>query len=266
MVEGRRLLALSTSSWEALPYDATVAVHLHLDDAYLTGFSAVVTASQDGWVALDRTAFYPGGGGQPADRGRFVVDGADLLVPEVRADPTGEIWHRTEGGELAPGTAIEAELDWVYRYALMRAHGLMHVVNTIARASFAGAITGVQLGPDHSRIDLRLEGFSRDRLVEFEDAVNAAVRRDLPITARTIEESEYRARPELIRTVEALPPVKDGRVRIVEIASFDAQACGGTHVHSTAEIGVARLTRFENKGRDNKRFYWQLDQPTGTLA
>jgi misacylated tRNA(Ala) deacylase len=240
-----------------------VAAQLYLVDPYLTGFSAVVTASQGGWVSLDRTAFYPGGGGQPADRGRFVVAGTDLLVSEVRADPTGEIWHRVEG-ELTPGSTVEAELDWSYRYALMRAHGLMHVVNTVARASFAGAITGVQLGAHRSRIDLRLEGFGRDRLVEFEDAVNVAVGRDLAITARTIEESEYRARPELIRTVEALPPVEDGRVRIVEIAGFDAQACGGTHVHSMAEIGVARLTKFENKGRDNKRFYWELNQPTGS--
>lgn len=134
----------------------------------------------------------------------------------------------------------------------------MHVVNSVARDRFRGAITGVQLGVDRSRIDLRLCGFDRDRLPEFEDAVNAVLARDLPIRAHVISEAEYRSRPELVRTLNVEPPVAAGRVRVVEIVGFDAQACGGTHVHSTGEIGTSRIIRYDNKGRDNKRLYWEL--------
>jgi misacylated tRNA(Ala) deacylase len=231
---------------------------LYLDDPYVPAFDADVTASREGWVALTRTAFYPGGGGQPADRGRLLAEGADLGVLEVREDDGGEVWHRV-GRDLAPGAAVRGELDWPYRHALMRAHALMHVVNTVARDRFGGAITGVQLGPERSRIDLRLDGFTRERVPELEALVNEVLARDLAVGPRTISEEEFRRRPELVRTLEVRPPVIGGRVRIVEIAGFDAQACGGTHVHATSEVGRARIVRFDNKGKDNKRFYWELD-------
>ena len=241
----------------ARPYDAVVTARLYLDDSYLTSFAGIVTASHDGWVALDRTAFYPGGGGQPSDQGSLTVAGSTLAVTEARAGQKGQVWHLVNA-EVAAGAPVEGTIDWPRRHALMRAHGLMHVVNAIARARFDGAITGVQLGVDRSRIDLRLAGFGRDRLPEFEDAVNTVLVRDLPIRARTIQEAEYRARPELVRTLSVEPPVVDGQVRVVELDGFDTQACGGTHVHTTAEIGTGRVTRYDNKGRDNKRLYWEL--------
>jgi misacylated tRNA(Ala) deacylase len=233
-----------------------VTVRLYLEDPYLVAFAAVVTAARDGWVALDQTAFYPGGGGQPADQGSLAAAGAELAVSEIGVE-AGLVWHRVDG-ELAPGTRVEGAIDWPRRHALMRAHGLMHVVNSIARVRFDAAITGVQLGVDHSRIDLSLEAFGREQLPDFEDAVNAVIARDLPISSRTISEADYRARPELIRTLAVEPPVIGGRVRVVEVVGFDTQACGGTHVHATAEIGAARVTRYDNKGRNNKRLYWEL--------
>jgi misacylated tRNA(Ala) deacylase len=240
-----------------------MAIRLDLSDPYLRAFDAEVTACQDGWCALSQTAFYPGGGGQPADRGRLVVGGDALPVEEVREDDAGEVWHRV-GRELAPGTAVRGELDWPWRHALMRAHALMHVVNTVARDRYGGAITGVQLGADRSRIDLKLDGFLRDQLPDLEQAVNDVLARGLAIGATSVTEAEFRARPELIRTLDVRPPVVDGRVRVVEIAGFDAQACGGTHVHSTAEVGRARIVRFDNKGKDNKRFYWVLEGPAAS--
>jgi misacylated tRNA(Ala) deacylase len=144
----------------------------------------------------------------------------------------------------------------------MRAHALMHVVNTVARDRFGGVITGVQLGPDRSRIDFKLAGFAREQIAELEERVNEVLARDLPVTSRTIPEEEFRRRPELIRTLEVKPPVVEGRVRVVEIVGFDAQACGGTHVHATGEVGRARVLKFDNKGKDNKRFYWELAAPT----
>ncbi len=230
---------------------------LYLEDPYLQEFDAEVDESADGWCTLSRTAFYPGGGGQPPDRGHLLVAGETLAVSAAREDDAGRIWHSV-GRELARGAAVRGAVDWGHRYALMRHHGLMHVVNTVARQRFGGVITGVQIGPERSRIDFRLAAFSREQLPELEGAVNEVVAGDLAVTSTVIGEDEFRRRPELVRTLNVLPPVVDGRVRIVEIHGFDAQACGGTHVHSTAEIGRARIARFDNKGKDNKRFYWEL--------
>lgn len=240
-----------------------MTARLYLQDPYLRAFDAEVVAARDGCCALSRTAFYPGGGGQPPDRGLLVVAGEPLPVDQVRedeADLGGQLWHHL-GRDLAPGTAVQGELDWAWRYPLMRAHALMHVVNTVARDRYGGVITGVQLGADRSRIDLKLDGFLRDQLPDLERAVNGVLGRGLAITACTIAEDEFQRRPELVRTLDVRPPVVDGRVRVVEIAGFDAQACGGTHVHSTAEVGAARIVKFDNKGRDNKRFYWELGAP-----
>lgn len=235
---------------------------LYLEDPYLREFEAEVTDSSDGWSALSQTAFYPGGGGQPADRGQLLAAGVAEPVVEVREDDGGQVWHRTVR-PLAPGTPVVGALDWPYRHALMRHHALMHVVNTIARDRFGGVITGVQLGPERSRIDLKLACFSREAVPELEQRVNAVLARDLPVTSTTIPEEEFHRRPELVRTLDVKPPVIAGRVRVVEIAGFDAQACGGTHVHRTAEIGGARILKFDNKGKDNKRFYWELTPPPG---
>jgi misacylated tRNA(Ala) deacylase len=229
---------------------------LYLDDPYLRDFDAQVEESADGWCALSSTAFYPGGGGQPFDRGHLVVRGEVIAVAAMRED-AGRIWHQV-GRELPAGEPVKGLIDWPYRHALMRHHGLMHVVNAIARDRYEGAITGVQIAPDRSRIDFRLAGFAREEIPVLEAGVNEVLERGLPVRSTTIGEDEFRRRPELVRTLNVLPPVVGGRVRIVEIEGFDAQACGGTHVHSTAEIGRARVARFDNKGKDNKRFYWEL--------
>ncbi len=168
---------------------------LSLDDPYRREFGAEVLESADGWCALSQTVFYPGGGGQPHDRGRLILRGGAVAVSAVREDD-----------------------------------------------------------------DFKLADFARERLVEFEGEVNAAIDRALPISSSTISEEEYRHRPELVRTLNVLPPVVDGRVRIVTIAGFDTQACGGTHVHSTGEIGRVRIVKFDNKGKENKRFYWAMHE------
>jgi misacylated tRNA(Ala) deacylase len=216
-----------------------------------------VVACNGGWCALDATLFFPGGGGQPPDRGTLTAGGEPVAVTEIREDESGVVWHRV-GEDLATGTAVHGAIDWSYRLALMRHHGLMHVVNTVARELFGGIITGVQIGAERSRIDFRLAGFDREAIPAFEARVNEVLARGLPVRHAVISEAEFRARPELVRTLNVLPPVVDGTVRVVEIAGFDAQACGGTHVRSTGEIGAARLVKFDNKGKENKRFYWEL--------
>jgi misacylated tRNA(Ala) deacylase len=261
---GARALAGSTFDQGALAWFAdgevwqtTMTARLYLDDSYRTAFDARVVASDADWCALDATLFFPGGGGQPPDRGVLTANGEPLSVAEVREDEAGVVWHRT-GRDLAAGVEVHGTIDWPHRYALMRHHGLMHVVNSVARERFAGVITGVQLGAERSRIDFRLTDFGRESLSVFEARVNEVLARGLAVRHAVITEAEFRSRPELVRTLNVLPPIVGGTVRVVEIAGFDAQACGGTHVRSTAEIGSARLVKFDNKGKENKRFYWEL--------
>jgi misacylated tRNA(Ala) deacylase len=166
------------------------------------------------------------------------------------------VWHCVACA-LVEGAAVRGAIDWPFRFGVMRHHALMHIVNTVAAQRYGGVITGVQLGPERSRIDFKLGAFDRAALGEFEGEVNAAIARALPITSSSVSEQEFLDRPELVRTLYVRPPVVDGRVRIVTIEGFDTQACGGTHVHSTAEIGPVRLVKLDNKGRENKRFYWE---------
>jgi misacylated tRNA(Ala) deacylase len=232
-----------------------VTRRLYLEDSYLAAFDSEVVACCDGWCRLAATAFHPGGGGQPSDRGRLVFAAGPVDITAVREDDAG-IWHSPVPA-LVDGDRVHGLLDWPHRHAVMRHHALLHIVNTIALRELGARITGAQIGPGRSRIDLQTAELSRDRLPELEARVNDVIGRDLALTATTVDEAELARRPELIRTLNVRPPVVDGTVRVVEIAGFDAQACGGTHVHSTGEIGRARLTRFDNKGKDNKRLYWE---------
>jgi misacylated tRNA(Ala) deacylase len=159
------------------------------------------------------------------------------------------------------GQQVRLRLDKDRRLALTRYHTVLHVVNTIALRDYAGWITGVQIGADYSRIDFKLEGFSPALCAELETKVNVVLARNHSLRACYLPEEEFRRRDDLLRTLEVKPPVVNGRVRVVEIQGFDAQACGGTHVSSTAELGRFSTYRTENKGRINKRLYVRLDQP-----
>jgi misacylated tRNA(Ala) deacylase len=233
---------------------------LYLDDPYLREFDAEIRASAEGGLELSCTCFYPGGGGQPPDRGTVTLGGETVPVSNVHEDDAGRLWHAVSR-PMPVGAIVRGTIDWAFRYALMRHHALLHVVNTIALRLFGGTMTGAQLGAERSRIDFKVPSLARDDLPAFEAAVNEVIARDLVITSAVIHETEYRQRPLLRRTLNVEPPIVDGKVRIVEIASFDAQACGGTHVHSTREIGAARIEKLDNKGKDNKRVYWSLATP-----
>lgn len=135
---------------------------------------------------------------------------------------------------------------------------MLHVLNTIVLRDYQGWITGAQIGVDYSRIDFNLPGFSPALCEELERKVNAVRDADHPIHAYTLPEDEFHARPELLRTLEAKPPVVEGRVRVVEITGFDAQASGGTHLPSTKGLGRFSITKTENKGKQNKRLYVHL--------
>ena len=235
---------------------------LYLQDSYCFETDATILAVQGDALACDRTCFYPGGGGQPADEGIAISpNGSKLEITSAFADEDELIWHI--GTSPPPpslvGASIHLNLNSERRLALMRHHTVLHVLNTIVLRDYAGWITGVQIGVDYSRIDFKLEQFSPALVPELEDKVNAVLVGNRPLKSYTIPEEDFRQRDDLLRTLEAKPPVVRGLVRVVEIEGFDAQACGGTHVHNTAEVGNFSIFRTDNKGKINKRFYIKLE-------
>ena len=213
-------------------------------------------------LAFDRTCFYPGGGGQPPDEGTVRLDGGESFeIVTAHADPDEIVWHVTPSS-LSPGLVgrfATLAVNRPRRLALTRYHTVLHVLNTIALRDYGGWITGVQIGVDQSRIDFKLDALSAAVCAELEGKVNAVVAGDHAVKAYYVSEEEFRARDDLRRTLEAKPPVSNGRVRVVEIEGFDAQACGGTHVETTSQVGRFAIVRTENKGRINKRLYVRLD-------
>ena len=237
---------------------------LYLEDDHCFDARAVVVAVVGEALACDRTCFYPGGGGQPPDQGEATLDSGEVLaIVGARADADGVVWHvsRPAPASGLVGRTVRLSVDRDRRLALTRYHTVLHVLNTVALREYGGWITGVQIGVDYSRIDFKLDGLSPAMCAELEAKVNTVLDARHALRAYSIPEAQFRARDDLLRTLQARPPVVDGRVRVVEIEGFDAQACGGTHVRTTAEVGRFSIVRTENKGRENKRLYVRLDAP-----
>lgn len=223
---------------------------LFRDDAYLAACEARVVAVGPEGIVLDRTVFYPMGGGQPGDRGTLrLEDGSTLAIRDTRKGGGSAILHLTvEGADLpVPGTRVEAVIDWERRYRLMRTHTALHL---LCRAVGA-PVTGGAVGELEGRLDFDLpEPPEKDAI---EGLLREWVAEDHPVDALWVDEAELASRPELVRTLSVRPPTGAGRVRLVRIAGVDLQACGGTHVRSTAEIGRVTIGRIEKKGRLNRR-------------
>ena len=223
---------------------------LFREDAYARRCEAEVTAALDGGVCLTRTVFYCQGGGQPGDRGRLLLSGDPALevVDTTKAD--GRIAHRLAEGSRVPavGASLVAEIDWPRRHRLMRMHSAMHLLC----AAVACPVTGGQVGADRSRLDFDLQGALVDK-DEIALRVARWIAEDRPIGFMWIDAAELDARPELVKTMSVRPPSTGGKIRLVEIEGVDLQACGGTHVRSTGEIGALTVGKIENKGRQNRR-------------
>jgi misacylated tRNA(Ala) deacylase len=225
---------------------------LFREDAYLKSCDAIVTAVDEKGIRLDRTVFYPTGGGQPGDSGRLTA--ADGTVIEIRdtikgAAP-GEIVHvPAEGAPAAAvGMPMTAELDWERRHRLMRMHTCLHLLSSIV----SGEVTGGQVSDGKGRLDFNLPDGAPDK-DKITEALNRLVSEDHPTGTRWITDDEMAARPELVRTMSVKPPVGAGRVRLLEIQDVDLQPCGGTHVARTSEIGAVECVKIENKGKMNRR-------------
>ncbi len=224
---------------------------LYLLDAYAAEVQTVVLESAGSAVLLRETPFYPGGGGQPADRGWIRWSGGEVAVAGYRRDGA-RVWHEVAGAAPPAGSVVRAVLDWPHRYAVMRHHSAVHVLSGVVYHLFAAAVTGGQIYPDRARMDFALEDLNRERVAAIEREANRVIREGRDILVRFVSREEF-ARDDLVRTAKNLVPSHLETVRVVEIAGFDAQADGGTHVRNTREIGLLRVVRTENKGKSNRR-------------
>lgn len=224
---------------------------LFRQDAYIREADAIVTAAEERGVRLDRSIFYPTGGGQPGDTGILRWDGGEAkIVDTVKADG-GDVLHvlAPDAPRPAVGTKVHTALDWERRHLHMRMHTAMHVMSSVIK----GSVTGGQVGADKSRLDFNLEGEVPTKEWVTEE-VNKLIALDRPVTPQWITDEELTARPELVKTMSVRPPMGAGRVRLLAIEGVDLQACGGTHVARTGEIGRIECTKIENKGKMNRRF------------
>ena len=231
---------------------------LYLDDAYLRSFTATVTKAQDGAIVLDRTAFYPGGGGQPADRGS--IEYGDRHWPVSRAKRIrGDVAHIVSGELPDVGTVVTGAIDWEYRYQLMRTHTAMHVLCGVIWRDYQSSVTGGDMQPLRGRMDFEFETMRRELVDEIEEAVNIEVAAAREVGTQILPREEAFQIPDLIRTKINLLPEGIKEVRTVEIAGLDLQADGGTHVANTSEVGRISIPDYKSKGKINKRVYVALE-------
>lgn len=233
---------------------------LYQRDSYVRVFEARVTAVLPEGVILDRTAFFPAGGGVPGDQGTLAAPGGPALRVTDTVEAEQGILHKLEAPGLAEGQAVRGELDWPRRYRLMRHHTATHVLTGVMFNGYQVRVTGNQIGVDKTRVDFAFEQFDREVLEEGFRRANALIAQDLPVRISFIPAAQARARPELFKLETAfrhdLP-----ELRLVDIGGFDVQADGGCHVASLKEVGRLVLTKSENKGKANRRVYFVLEGP-----
>lgn len=222
---------------------------LFRDDSYLRECQATVTYADGDAVMLDRTIFYPTGGGQPGDTGRISWDGGSTAVVNTVYGDGGEIHHLVAEGDTLPdsGTRVSLEIDWDRRYRHMRMHTALHLLGSVLQYG----VTGGSIGAEKSRLDFDMvDAVDKDAV---NDALQKLVTDNHSITCRWITDEELAAKPELVRTMSVQPPKAAGKIRLLDIEGIDLQPCGGTHLKSTAEVGGIRLGKVEKKGKHNRR-------------
>lgn len=235
---------------------------LYQTDSYLKEFTARILERDDEnqAILLDRTAFYPGGGGQPYDQGRLIVGGQLWAVQRVRKDQQG-VWHYLSGERTLPekGMVVEGQIDWQRRYALMRTHTAMHILCGVVFRDYGAQVTGGDMEPLKGRMDFEFETLTHDLVHVIQDAVNREVAAGREVRVAILPRERAFQIPDLIRTKINLLPPEISEVRVVELVGLDLQADGGTHVGNTKEVGHMRIVDYKSKGRINKRIYVELD-------
>jgi len=231
------------------------------DDSYQREFSAITISHdpENHGIALDQTAFYPGGGGQPPDKG--LIHHPDGSIPIIKVKQTGgQIIHFLPQDVPLPeiGSSLDYEIDWDHRYQLMRTHTAMHILCGTIFRDYGASVTGGNMDPLQGRMDFEFASLHKELVQTIEDAVNLEVERALPVSWRNIPREEAFLIPDLIRTKINLLPEHISEVRVVEIEGLDLQADGGTHVKNTSEVGKVRINDYKSKGRENKRIYLEI--------
>lgn len=233
---------------------------LELDDATLREWTATVVAvDPEQGIVLDRSAFYPGGGGQPPDHGVLLWEGVQTRI--VGARYGDDVWLIPAEGDPLPavGTSVQGAIDDPRRTALMRTHSGLHVLSGVVFRDFGALVTGSNMEPLEGRLDFNLEGIPEGFKESVEDAINAEVEADRAIRAYSLARDEAFAIPDIIRTATNLLPPEIEIVRIVDIDGLDVQADGGTHVASTRQVGRMRVVKVENKGKGFRRIRVALE-------
>jgi misacylated tRNA(Ala) deacylase len=234
---------------------------IYSTEQYASAVDATVVGvdPDDGRVLLDRTVFYPGGGGQPHDVGELVLGDDRLRVVRVAEDSRG-VWHWLEGGLPPTGTAVRGEVDWDRRYRLMRTHTAMHALCGVVWERFASPVTGGNMEPGVGRLDFELPNWDPEAREPLERELNDRLAAALPVEIAFLPREVADQDPSLIRTKVSLLPPTLTEVRVVDIVGLDRQADGGTHVASTGEVGRVRIAKIESKGKGFRRIRLALEQ------
>lgn len=231
------------------------------EDAYEKSCEATVLAADENGIRLDRTVFYPMGGGQPGDQGRLRLAASDgggevAIVDTRKGDEPEEVLHiAPEGAALpAPGARVTAEIDWERRYRLMRMHTCLHLLCAV----IPGEVTGGQISDGKGRLDFNLPDTKPEK-EQVAAALNRLIEENHAVLPRWISDRDLASNPGLVRTMSVKPPMGTGSVRVLDIAGVDLQPCGGTHVRRTGEIGRVKVAKIESKGRQNRRVVIAFD-------
>jgi misacylated tRNA(Ala) deacylase len=253
-------MAVPGNNQPATPDDAA---ELFATDAYRRGFDSTIVDvdREQGRVAMVRTAFYPGGGGQPHDLGELVWDGARAPVTRVRREG-GRIWHWLDAEEPpAAGVEVRGELDWQRRHLLMRTHTALHILCGVMWTEFRVAVSGGNMDPGKGRLDFPLESMSAELGQRVELRINEEIAAAREIVVRFLGREIADADPALIRVSANLIPAEIDPLRVIDIVGLDKQADGGTHVFNTSEVGSVTVTGTESKGKGNKRIRIEVQPP-----
>ncbi|MEI8002806.1 MAG: alanyl-tRNA editing protein AlaXM [Methanothrix sp.] len=229
---------------------------MYLKDSYLWAFDATVDDVIEESVILDKTAFYPQSGGQPWDTG--ILTRGDEQFKVVGVEPgEGRIKHIMGRAGLLPGDRVSGRIDSERRHKFMRSHTACHILSAVIFQETGAKITGNQIELSRSRVDFSLENFDKARMNEYVEKANSIVAERHAVTTKILPRAEAIVLPDLVRLAMDVPDRE--MIRIVEIESVDRQACGGTHVKNTGEIGKIKMIKAENKGKANRRVYFSLE-------
>ena len=228
---------------------------LYMDDSYLREFDAKVTGSGEGWVTLDRTAFYPRGGGLPCDTGVLKWDEGQARVTRVVKED-GLVKHYVDSS-IPEDVSVHGVIDWDRRYRVMRTHTGLHILIAVLNKMAGVLVTGNQIGVEESRVDLNLEKPDRSLVEKAFEEANSIIQRGIEVKIYYLPREDAMKIPGIVKLAKALPPSVEN-LRIVEIPGVDIQADGGPHVRNTSEVGELVFLKLKNKGRNNRRIYFTI--------